>query len=312
MSEARDIARGHWKDLLPALGIDSKFLQNRHGPCPICGGDDRFRWDNRNDGGSFICNHCGAGDGFSLAGKVTGMSFNELAERVRQMLGHSNYIKEVGIDLEEVRNRTAMQRAWGESFPIADISPAAKYLRARAGGTLVRCDFLREARSSFHPNDKKSHPAMIAKIAGVNDRAVNLHITYLTRDGAKASVSPPKRVMAGKLPDGCAIRLFPAAEIMGVAEGIETAISAHLLFGIPVWACINGMLLSKWRPPDQAHEIVIFGDNDENYTGQAKAYELANRLEVQFKRKAKVMIPPKIGADWNDHHMEKGTVLRWC
>ena len=47
MTSVRDIAKGRWKEILPALGIDPKFLQNRHGPCPICGGDDRFRWDDR-------------------------------------------------------------------------------------------------------------------------------------------------------------------------------------------------------------------------------------------------------------------------
>jgi putative DNA primase/helicase len=64
---------------------------------------------------------------------------------------------------------------------------------------------------------------------------------------------------------------------------------------------VNGNLLAKWQPPEIAKEIVIFGDNDENFTGQAKAYHLANRLEVQFKRKAFVMIPPHAGQDWNDH-----------
>ena len=31
MSEARDIAKGHWREILPALGLDARFLQNRHG-----------------------------------------------------------------------------------------------------------------------------------------------------------------------------------------------------------------------------------------------------------------------------------------
>jgi putative DNA primase/helicase len=70
---------------------------------------------------------------------------------------------------------------------------------------------------------------------------------------------------------------------------------------MPVWACVNGTLLAKWQPPEAAKKIVIFGDNDENFTGQAKAYHLANRLEVQCKRKAYVMIPPLSGQDWNDH-----------
>jgi putative DNA primase/helicase len=123
----------------------------------------------------------------------------------------------------------------------------------------------------------------------------------LTQDGHKADLEISKRVMKGKLPDGCAIRLAPEKAVMGVAEGIETAISAAIMFDMPVWACINGTLLSKWIPPAKAEQVTIFGDHDANFTGQAKAYHLANRLEVQFKRKANVMIPPAVGYDWNDH-----------
>jgi putative DNA primase/helicase len=295
MSEARDIARGHWKDLLPALGIDAKFLQNRHGPCPICGGDDRFRWDNRNDGGSFICNHCGAGDGFSLAGKVTGMSFNELAERVRQMLGHSNEVKQVEIDLEEVRNRTEMQRAWGAARRPSLYGPVALYLENRVGCLWPSLSI----REAFYGR----HAGMVCVIIDyTGTKSVNVHTTLLNQDGTKADVEKPKLVMKGTLPDGCAIRLGPIKPVMGVAEGIETAISASIMFDMPVWACINGTLLSKWIPPDRAEQITIFGDNDANFTGQAKAYHLANRLEVQHKRRVTVSIPPTTGHDWNDHH----------
>ena len=31
-------ARGRWREILPRLGIDARFLVNRHGPCPLCGG----------------------------------------------------------------------------------------------------------------------------------------------------------------------------------------------------------------------------------------------------------------------------------
>ena len=44
----------------------------------------------------------------------------------------------------------------------------------------------------------------------------------------------------------------------------------------------------------------MFGDNDASFTGQAKAYQLANRLEVQYKRKVEVKIPSVTGEDWND------------
>jgi putative DNA primase/helicase len=87
---------------------------------------------------------------------------------------------------------------------------------------------------------------------------------------------------------------------MGVAEGIESAMSAAILFKMPVWATINGTMMAKWVPPEEAKEIWIFGDNDGNYTGQAKAYALAHRLSVQFGRLVEVHIPEGVGEDWND------------
>lgn len=295
MSRAGEMARGNWKHLLPALGVSASFLLNKHGPCPICGGADRFRWDDKNSGGGYICNQCGAGDGFDLVQKVTGKTFREIADQIATIMGQSNDYKRTDLNPEEQRNRLLMKRVWGESEPILDgHNCVQRYLMNRCN-TIWQSSFVRVHRE---------RRLMVAKIVSHGDKAVNLHLTYLTDDGRKADVTPAKKVMSGKLPDGCAIRLSPAAPVMGVAEGIETAISASMMFDIPVWACVNGTLLSKWIPPEVAEQITVFGDNDKNYTGHAKAYHLANRLEVQFKRSVNVMIPPMIGTDWNDFHQD--------
>lgn len=295
MTSVRDIAKGRWKEILPALGVDAQFLQNRHGPCPICGGADRFRWDDQNSEGGFICSQCGGGDGFRLAGRVTGQTFKQLADKVEEMLGHSSpaYIAEV--DLNEIRNRTAMERAWGAARRPSLYGPVAMYLENRVGCLWPSLSI----REAFYGG----RPQMVCVVIDQSGtRSVNVHSTLLNQDGTKADVERPKLVMKGTLPDGCAIRLGPIKAVMGVAEGIETAISAAIMFDMPVWACINGNLLSKWIPPAQAEQITIFGDNDANFTGQSKAYHLANRLEVQHKRRVTVMIPPVTGEDWNDHH----------
>ena len=44
-------AHGRWPEILAALGIDPAALRNRHGPCPGCGGRDRFRFD---DNGNMV------------------------------------------------------------------------------------------------------------------------------------------------------------------------------------------------------------------------------------------------------------------
>jgi hypothetical protein len=66
MPELRDLARDRWHAILPQLGIRAEFLTGKHGPCPMCGGKDRWRFSNRNGEGGFICTHCGGGDGIRL------------------------------------------------------------------------------------------------------------------------------------------------------------------------------------------------------------------------------------------------------
>ena len=42
-----EIATGRWPNILAHFGVAEKFLTGKHGPCPICGGKDRFRFDNK-------------------------------------------------------------------------------------------------------------------------------------------------------------------------------------------------------------------------------------------------------------------------
>ena len=296
MSHIGTVAKGNWRHLLVTLGVEAKFLVNRHGPCPMCGGADRFRWDDQNGGGGFICSQCGGGDGFDLARKVTGKSFREIADHIARIMGTTNQFERKMVDPEEESQQNAMRRGWGSAWQPKQDGPVGVYLTTRVG-CLWPSNAIREGTSTH------GRPVMVCKIVDhMGERAVNLHLTFLTDDGKKADITPNKKVMPGKLPPGCAIRLGPVKPVMGVAEGIETAISAAIMYDMPVWACVNGTLLSQWIPPEGVEQVTVFGDNDVNFTGQAKAYHLANRLEVQYKRKTCVLIPPVPGDDWNDFH----------
>ena len=58
-------ARFRWREILPQLGVDTRFLTKKHGPCPLpsCGGRDRFCFDDKNGDGTYFCRRCGAGTG---------------------------------------------------------------------------------------------------------------------------------------------------------------------------------------------------------------------------------------------------------
>ncbi len=86
----KQAAYGRWPEILAALGVDSNSLANRHGPCPGCGGKDRFRFDNKTDNGDWICGGGGnprAGDGFGLLQHVFGWTPSEALRAVADYLG---------------------------------------------------------------------------------------------------------------------------------------------------------------------------------------------------------------------------------
>lgn len=55
--------------------------------CPVCGGSDRFRFDDREGRGTWYCNQCGAGDGLKLVEKVFGVSPSDAAAKVAAVTG---------------------------------------------------------------------------------------------------------------------------------------------------------------------------------------------------------------------------------
>jgi len=89
-----DAAKGQWRGILMSLGVPGKSLANRHGPCPMCEGQDRFRFDNQEGSGSYICNQCGAGRGMDLAMRFTGRPFVEVASEIDSLLGNKKFDKD--------------------------------------------------------------------------------------------------------------------------------------------------------------------------------------------------------------------------
>lgn len=85
----RGAAQYRWPSILAALQINVPNHPKKHGPCPACGGKDRFRLDDRDGRGSFYCNQClpHAGDGLSLVMRTLGLSFSEALKAVAGALG---------------------------------------------------------------------------------------------------------------------------------------------------------------------------------------------------------------------------------
>jgi putative DNA primase/helicase len=292
----RDRARGRWFDILVNVGINSRFLNKKNGPCPLCGGRDRWRWRDTNGDGTWVCTHCsvtGGGDGISLVMRFLGLPFREAAKRIEAAMGEAR----IRPQPRQRDPKPWLRAIWNCATRVRHGDPVDQYLRSRGVELDVYPSCLRTS-SLRYPATGILFPVMIACVTGIDGKPITIHRTFLAPDGSgKAPVDKPRMVCSatGK---GATVRLAPPAPTMGIAEGIETALSAARLFDVPTWAALCATGIETFEPPLEAKHLFIFGDNDANHIGQravhALAARLAGRLEVE------VRIPPEPGSDWND------------
>lgn len=198
-----------------------------------------------------------------------------------------NGIKPVKVDEKPAVSKAEMAETWKKGVPLNLFNAGGAYLTKRCKITV------------YPPSLRMVDSTMIARVTDLDGNGVQLHKTTFDDQGNKIG----RKMMRAPMPPGSAIRLHdPVQGVLGVAEGIETALSASQLYNCPVWALINANNLEKWMPPQGAEHIMIFGDNDLSYTGQASAYALAKRLVATGSYKVDVLIPSQPGFDWNDVH----------
>lgn len=303
-------ARGRWREILPLLGVAVKFLTNRHGPCPLCGGKDRFRWDDKDGSGTYFCNQCGAGNGWTMLRKLHGWDNPTVAEEIEKIVGtetpKTQYVQQPQSD--DSRRMDALRRLLDEA---TEPSVVSAYLERR-GIQDPPVGLLGHPECPYWNDDTGKiigrFPAVLAPILSIDGKLVSVQRIY------DADIKPRKKTMppVGTI-NGATVQLYPVDDELGVAEGVETAIGATLQFGVPTWAAISAHGIEVFQPPAEIAKIHIFGDNDANYEGQAAAFVLARRLsrEVRAKKRApleiRVNIPEAEATDWLDVYVESRT-----
>lgn len=193
------------------------------------------------------------------------------------------------------RHRGAAERLWAAAHPTWG-SPAEAYLRSR--GLAIAVSDLR-----YHPRTPYGGGALAifrpALLAAVRDDAglVAVHRTFLdTRSAKLADLPLPKRAL-GRLGRG-AVRLQPPREgTLGWAEGIESAVAAMQLTGIPCWATLGTERFARVALPPTVRRLVLFLDND---AGGRRAEMLAREAHRGSVVRVGARYPEAAGADWND------------
>jgi hypothetical protein len=187
------------------------------------------------------------------------------------------------------------RRVWAVSAPLRD-SLAERYLSGRS----IR-EFSSELRfdnqTPLGPRDRvRFLPAMIAAVR-TDLGVIAVHRSFLDPEGRGLARFPQPRRALGSLGTG-AVRLAPPRDgVLGLAEGIETALSAMQLFQVPCWATLGNERFGLVTIPEGVRELHLFLDHD---AGGDLAEARARGAYVFGNRRFVARRPDEFGYDWND------------
>lgn len=182
-------------------------------------------------------------------------------------------------------------RLWKAAIPVAG-TPAETYLLSRGlpptPPATIR--FLR----SYRYDSGRHFPCLIAAVQAPSREITAVQLTFLDPSGRrKADVVYPRRAI-GPLADGL-LRLAPAADHLGLAEGFETAWATSLSHdNTPVWAVLGADRYAGVVLPREVRRVTIYADHDPpGLAGALGFFEHHPELEEVW-----ISHPAKIGQDF--------------
>ncbi|MDY7524260.1 toprim domain-containing protein [Sphingomonas sp. 10B4] len=182
---------------------------------------------------------------------------------------------------------------WKKSDSVAG-TPAESYLHAR--DLFVATPQLRYNANTIigKGRDRRILPAMIAAVRN-EIGIVAVHRTFLDpSDILRRPFRKPKLAL-GFLGSG-AVRFGEPDEELGLAEGIEDALSAIEWFGGPVWAVLGAERYTHIAIPSQVRRITVFGQR--NRAARTCYMKAVDHLAGNDRHVSECL--PSEHDDWND------------
>ncbi|MCY1698071.1 toprim domain-containing protein [Lelliottia sp. SL45] len=311
--EVTSAAANNWPHVLAGLNIDVPDSPHRHAGCPVCGGTDRFRFDD--DGrGAHICNQCGAGDGLDLIKKVNNCDTTEAARLAAGVLGIDYRAAEADpTAASQRREQLEADRQQREQEHQKQATERAEQRRAVFARLYARMrDSAAQGESEY----------LISKELGgftfpvLSDGSILLELVDESGAVAAAQTITPqgeKRLLTGSAKRGAyhAVNAPESPQSVLIAEGLATALSVHMMRpdALTVAAIDAGNLIHvagvmRRKYPDA--KIIIAADNDINGDdGHNIGKDSAEKAALSVA--GWVSVPPTgHKADWNDYHLENG------
>jgi hypothetical protein len=269
------------EDEIARRGIKLRGNVDRCGPCPVCGGRDRFAINVRKQ--CFICRGSAAGDVIAMVEHLDGCNF---VAAVETLTGEDRPVggARPAPAPAKPKSDSPWRHIWGEARAPAG-TPVELHL-ARRHLSLPDSEDIR-----FHPgcpfgSDSVGHsiyvPAMVALVRHIiTNKPQGVHRTALDLQGnQRRDLGKNGRLSLGAMIDG-AIKLTPDEHVtiaLGIAEGIETALSLQRLpewFGSPVWSLLYADNLANLPVLPGIETLAVAVDRDK--AGEDAAREVSQR-----------------------------------
>uniref|UniRef100_UPI0034D55807 primase-helicase zinc-binding domain-containing protein n=1 Tax=Proteus mirabilis TaxID=584 RepID=UPI0034D55807 len=300
-------ANGQWQAILSHLGAEVPL--NTHTACPHCGGKDRFRFDNKDGNGTFICNQCGSGDGLDLVQRVLGVSVTEAAKEVANIIGIDTRSacppayrrSEIKAQQDELKAQQAEKQA-------NEKREKHKRFIERYNRTIVnvqrgRSDYLKAKGLHGFEMDLLQDGSLIIPLLDAGGVITGAQTIKPNGD---------KRLLSDSSKSGS---YYPINEPVNVstviiAEGLATALTCHLIqpeahtvAAIDAGNLIHVAKVMRVKYPKS--KIIIAGDNDIK-PGQDNTGKLAAEKAAKAVNGVAVLPPTDDKADWDDYRLSHG------
>ncbi|EMX2992341.1 DUF927 domain-containing protein [Escherichia coli] len=287
INEIRSRANNNWPAIMERLAIPTNSAE---GPCPACGGNTRYRFDNKDNRGTYFCSHCGAGTGLDLVMKVNQCGPREAAELVAEAMA-----------LPMPEPKPAREK------PQTDIASKVACLAAKTAPG--QSDYL-TSKGLQRPFPLLSDGSMLITLTNVAGAITGAQI--IKSDGSK-------RLVAGTVKKGSFFVVNSAenTETVVISEGVATAISvqqlrqtATIIAAIDAGNLFAVAMAMRQRYPNA--QIIIAADNDQMGESDGIKGVKVNTGKEAAEKAAKavsgwVSMPPvDYKADWNDYHQQYG------
>jgi putative DNA primase/helicase len=274
--------------LKPVRAVEWKWA----GPCPGCGGVDRFSLNKERR--IFNCRRSGGGDAIAMVQHALGLNFLEAVEFITGEKRVTSATREVSNNAPPKSPASDADKSdkarwlWRQRQPIVEGRPPWVYLRQVRG-------YLGPVPATLGlPTAKGGHPpSMIAayglasepepRILAISDADVRaVHVTRLALDVTAKAGGKDSKITIGP-PLGSPIVLAPPNDglCLAITEGIEDGLSVYAATGMGVWAAGSAAYMPALadRVPAWMDCVTVVGDRDED--GVPYATKLATKLKAR-------------------------------